>query len=100
MKHDRHVVGLLRDEGIGVEWHLGSRKSVCTILQVDWSFEICLGDVVVVEESVGCGRNGEEDKRGEEEEEGGEVCFDGCRCDQQLEWVECCRLYLLAGTWL
>lgn len=46
------------------------------ILQVQDALKVDLGDVVVVEETVRGGGDGQEDGRGGQEENGTEVCLD------------------------
>ena len=58
----RKVCGRVR------EWSIG-------VLQIDHPSEADLGDEIVVEEKVGGGRDGEENRRCAEEEDGTQVCF-------------------------
>lgn len=55
MKRDRDIIRLLGDEHGWFEWDIGCRIAVQVILEVDRSFEICLRNVIVVKECVGCG---------------------------------------------
>lgn len=62
------------------------------ILEVDRALEVCLRDVIIVEDAKGSSRDRQQDERGDKEEDRCEIGFDGSRCDQQLERIQCCFL--------
>lgn len=59
-----------------------------TILEVQDAFEVDLGDVIVIEEAVGGGRDGEEDGRRGEEQKSAEVGLNRGAGGEHSSWRE------------
>lgn len=74
---DLDIVGLLGDEGGIFKGGDGGRAGTEAILEIDVLLEVDGGNIVVVEKEVGSCRDGEKSGRGEDEEDGGEVGFNG-----------------------
>ncbi len=80
-----HIIRLLRDEWAVAEGGDSGGTDAKAILQIDWFGEVDGRNIVVVEEQVGSGGDGQERHRGEKEEQGGEVCFNGSARGQDLD---------------
>ena len=64
------------------------REARAAILQVQDALKIDLRDVVIVEEAICRGGDGEQDGRCGEKQEGAQVCLDGCSRGQESNWCK------------